>query len=366
MPIYRIGRNTTPTDIQSVGDFVANPLSLDNPPNSLYNKGQKSPCIDRKRGIDMAKRLVYVMNPAAGNGRYLDDARRAAEEAGAEVHLTERSGECSDYIAEACLHDPDTHFVVYGGDGTAGEAATGIMMAGAGKRASITIVPAGSGNDFVRGIAAFDPPEGQDHIMLDMISVNGRYVLNMLNIGFDCEVAAESEDLRRKRAMNNSASYIAGVAKILAKKPTIQTGMSFHGIWQNGSEELIDEEHMEGEFLLTAVANCPYCGGGFKALPTADPTDGFMDILVVKNISRAKFLSVVGAYRAGTHFHQETRTLTHAFASIAEYRRCKAFTLDTVSRICLDGEIIPACGVRAEVIPEALRYVPQKYLEKNT
>lgn len=314
----------------------------------------------------MAKRLVYVMNPVAGNGRYLDDARRAAEEAGAEVHLTERSGECSDYIAEACLHDPDTHFVVYGGDGTAGEAATGIMMAGAGKRASITIVPAGSGNDFVRGIAAFDPPEGQDHIMLDMISVNGRYVLNMLNIGFDCEVAAESEDLRRKHAMNNSASYIAGVAKVLAKKPTIQTGMSFHGIWQNGSEELIDEEHMEGEFLLTAVANCPYCGGGFKGLPTADPTDGFMDILVVKNISRAKFLSVVGAYRAGTHFHHETRTLTHTFASIAEYRRCKAFTLDTVSRICLDGEIIPACGVRAEIIPEALRYVPLKFLEKNT
>lgn len=314
----------------------------------------------------MSKRLVYVMNPAAGNGRYLDDARRAAEEAGAEVHLTERSGECSDYIAEACLHDPDTHFVVYGGDGTAGEAATGIMMAGAGKRASITIVPAGSGNDFVRGISAFDPPEGQDHIMLDMISVNGRYVLNMLNIGFDCEVAAESEDLRRKHAMNNSASYIAGVAKVLAKKPTITTGMSFHGIWQNGLEDLIDEERMEGEFLLTAVANCPYCGGGFKGLPTADPTDGFMDILVVKNISRAKFLSVVGSYRAGTHFHQETRTLTHAFASIAEYRRCKAFTLDTVSRICLDGEILPACGVRAEVIPGALRYVPQKFLEKNT
>ena len=80
MPIYRIGRNTTPTDTQSFGDFLANPLSLDNPPDCLYNKGQKSPCIDRKRGIDMAKRLVYVMNPAAGNGRYLDDARRAAEE----------------------------------------------------------------------------------------------------------------------------------------------------------------------------------------------------------------------------------------------------------------------------------------------
>lgn len=43
MPIYRIGRNTTPTDTQSVGDFVANPLSLDNPPDCLYNKDRKAP-----------------------------------------------------------------------------------------------------------------------------------------------------------------------------------------------------------------------------------------------------------------------------------------------------------------------------------
>lgn len=42
MPIFRIGRNTTPTDIQSVGDFLANPLSLDNPFDSLYNKDIKS------------------------------------------------------------------------------------------------------------------------------------------------------------------------------------------------------------------------------------------------------------------------------------------------------------------------------------
>jgi diacylglycerol kinase family enzyme len=166
--------------------------------------------------------------------------------------------------------------------------------------------------------------------------------------------------------MNNSASYIAGVAKVLAKKPTIKTGMSFYGIKKYGVDTLIDEEHMEGEFLLTAVANCPYCGGGFKGLPAAAPTDGFLDVLVVKNISRARFMTVVGAYRAGTHVNMETWTPAPQFASILEYRRCKAFTLDTVNRICLDGEILPACGVRAEVIPGALRYVPLKFLEKNT
>ena len=46
-----------------------------------------------------ARRLVYVLNPAAGKGKYLPDARRAAEEAHADiVHLTERQGECIDFM----------------------------------------------------------------------------------------------------------------------------------------------------------------------------------------------------------------------------------------------------------------------------
>ena len=31
-----------------------------------------------------------------------------------------------------------------------------------------------------------------------------------------------------------------------------------------------------------------------------------------------------------------------------------------IERVCLDGEIIPATGVRAEIVPAAIRYVPMK------
>jgi len=301
------------------------------------------------------RRLVYVLNPAAGKGKYIPDARRAAEEAKADaVHLTERPGECIDYIAETCLRDPHTHFVVYGGDGTAGEAATGIMRAGAGAHAILTMKPCGSGNDFVRGIRDFPPAEGEDARWIDLISVNGRYVINMMNIGFDSDVVVESERLRRSRSLPNSMSYIAGVASTLMHKTTIHAHLTLSDVAYAGEAELREEEY-EGDFLLCSAANMPYCGGGFKAAPAADPSDGFMDVLIVKDISRAKFLSLVGSYRKGTHVHAETWAVYPQFRGILEYRRCRTLRLDGVKRICLDGEVLPVSGVHADVVPHAVR-----------
>lgn len=307
-----------------------------------------------------ARRLVYVLNPAAGKGKYLPDARRAAEEAHADiVHLTERQGECIDFIANTCLTDPDTHFVVYGGDGTAGEAATGIMRAGAGSRAILTVVPCGSGNDFARGMAEFPPPDGEDARLIDLIAVNGRYVINVLNMGFDCDVVAESERLRRARQLPNSLSYIAGVAATLSKKESFHAAVQLSGVQTDGSSELHDEE-MEGDFLLTAAANFPYYGGGFKAAPASDPSDGFMDVLLVKDISIPRFLSLVASYRKGTHVNAETAHPYPPFQDILTYRRCRTMRLEGVKRICLDGEIVPATGVHADVVPKAIRCVSLK------
>ncbi len=301
------------------------------------------------------RRLVYVLNPASGRGRYLPAARAAAEAAGADaIHLTERAGECPEFIAEACLADPDTHFVVYGGDGTAGEAVNGILRAGAGERARLTMMPAGSGNDFLRGIAAYAVPEGQDALPLDVLCVNGRYVLNMLNIGFDCEVVAQSERLRRRRLMTNSLSYIFGVAKVLAKKKPFTTTVTLGGCRaSDGGEETVTDE-----LLLCAAANLPYCGGGFMAAPAADPTDGYMDVLIARNMTRRQFVGLVGGYRGGTHVNAETAAVYPQYAQHIVYRQCRSMTLSGVSQICLDGEVIPAGGVRVEVVPAAIRYVP--------
>lgn len=298
-----------------------------------------------------AKRLIYVLNPAAGGGKYLPAARRAAEEARADqIYVTERIGDCTEFIASACLHDSDTHFVVYGGDGTAGEAATGIMRAGAGSQAILTIRPCGSGNDFIRGMADF-PSETPRWI--DLISVNGRYVINMMNIGFDCDVVAESERLRRSRRLPNSFSYIVGVAQLLAQKKAFSAQIRLSGV--PGADGAEHDEEVSGDFLLTAGANLPYCGGGFKAAAAADPSDGFMDVLLVRDMSRTKFVSLLGGYRRGTHVNAETLAPYPPYRAYLDYRRCRSLRLEGVRRICLDGEIIPASGVQADVVPRAIR-----------
>ena len=40
-------------------------------------------------------------------------------------------------------------------------------------------------------------------------------------------------------------------------------------------------------------ANGSYYGGGFKCAPIADITDGLIDLLIVKKVSRIKFLSLI-------------------------------------------------------------------------
>lgn len=309
-----------------------------------------------------SRRLVYILNPAAGKGKYLPQARNDAIAAGADcIHLTERPGDCPEFIAQECLRDPDTHFVVYGGDGTISEAAAGILLAGDGERARLSAVACGSGNDFLRGMEAYAAtvsPEVES-IPIDLIQGNGRYAVNVLNVGFDCQVVRESEAIRRNRSVSNSFSYILGVAKVLTHKSGFQTKIRFSDVQTPGTDRLSDETE-EGEFLLTAAGNLPYYGGGFRALPGADPTDGFMDVLTVQNISTAKFLSMVGAYRRGAHVNPETCQPYPPFREILRYRRCRRVEIECVKTVCLDGEVHDAISVRAEVLPHAIRYVPMR------
>ncbi len=304
------------------------------------------------------RRLVYVVNPAAGKGKFLDTARSMARDAHADtLHLTEGVGDCTEFISAACLLDPETHFVVCGGDGTAGEAATGIMRAGAGQSARLTVIPAGSGNDFHRGIAAVSIPEGEDSIPLDLMLVNGRYVLNMLNVGFDCAVVSASESLRRGSNLPGSLTYLAGVASVLKRKESFHTAIHLTDVMTPG-EDGFTNEVLEGDFLLTAIGNMPFCGGGFKGVPAASPTDGMIDILIARDMTRRQFLSLVGGYRSGRHVNPETLKPYPQYARYIEYRRCRAVTFNGVRELCLDGEIISATGVRAEAVPAAIRYIP--------
>lgn len=283
---------------------------------------------------------LHIINPAAGNGRAVAVAAEKIP-AGQPQYLTTGVGDAERVVLETCKRAPDTHVIVYGGDGTVQEAAAGILRAGAGKTAALSVVPAGTGNDLSRTF----PEPGKLHV-IDALKCGDTYALNIVNFGFDSMVVEKME--RYKKRFPGSTAYILGLV-----------GTLFHKIGQQWTIELEDKdgniETLSGQFTLALAANCRYYGGGFHAAPLADPADGLMDFLAVKAVSRLTFLQLVGDYKKGTHFDPATGDLREKFKRHLVFRRCRRVKLSGIVNYCADGEIHPATELELSVVPHALR-----------
>lgn len=292
----------------------------------------------------------FILNVLAGKGHDSEAVIRADESLS--VYTTEKEGDARRLTAEICNKDPYAWIIACGGDGTLSEAAAGIIDAGAGGTALLSPIGGGTGNDFVRymnGILS----DGEIKC-IDALSVNGCYSINMVNIGFDCAVVSESEKLRKLPGFKGPSAYVLGVVKSLIRKPHIASEIHMYGV--DGTDR---EETIKGEFLLTAIAECPYCGGGFNAAPTANPFDGLVDLLIVKNITRTRFIGLVGDYKKGTHF-LEDGSLKEKFRDLMTHVRCRSFEMNGISEICVDGEISETSSISGTVIPKAVRCVMPK------
>lgn len=307
------------------------------------------------------RRHVHVLNPASGGSIYFDSAKRAIEKTGEDMLISDNPGEIRSRVCELFKSDPFAHAVIYGGDGTVFEAVNGIMDSGMQEFASFSVIPSGSGNDFSKYVNDSGVFKKAELNKIDIIHVlcgkNSWYFANMMNIGFDCEVVNETYELKKKPLLKGSAAYIAGVLKVLAKKKTFSAKIKMTDCVKDfkNNEEIIDEITHEKEVLLCAVANSHYCGGGFKAAPLAKVNDGFMDVLVINDVTRMQFLGLVGDYRTGEYI-DETGKMKTKFNGVLDYTKCKKIEIAGPEKICLDGEIFPTNGetVKAEVVGDAL------------
>ena len=286
-------------------------------------------------------RELTILNPTAGKGKIKVDG----------AYVTKEAGDCRRFVREACLEDPDTHFTVYGGDGTLNEAVSGIMDAGAGERATVTSVPVGSGNDAVKTLAIHC--EGGE-ARIDLIKVGGGYGVNMLNIGFDCNVVASAQRYKNLPAVSGNLSYIMGVAREFFRP--------------FGEPFRVEAECADGEVftfdepaLLCAVCNGQWCGGSFHNSPLSDMTDGVLEMILVRKMSRGNFVKLIGGYKKGTLIDRETGELDPKYEGKVIYKKIRRMSISGCRTICSDGEIFSASSAEISVIPGAIRYVsPEK------
>lgn len=239
--------------------------------------------------------ILFIVNPIAGKNKSTDVSsliRKKMKEVNVKYKIeVTKSHRHAVSITKAGLKEGYEVMVAVGGDGTINEVAEGILSTRSGV---LGIIPMGTGNDLAKSLGlSMNPNDAIDTILnekiqkIDIGRVDNKTFLNVGSIGFDTEVAKNSEKI--KRIFKGRLSYMFGVLATLFtyKSKTI-------------SIEL-DNDSFEQEILLVAVGNGKYYGGGMKICPTAELKDNYFDICVIKKISKLKLLFIFPSVFKGEH-----------------------------------------------------------------
>ena len=311
-------------------------------------------------------KYYFLLNPAAGQGEDLTALRnricQSAEACSADAasYETKCVGDAERFVKERLAEETEEPiiFIACGGDGTFNEVLNGCMGS---KNGICSVYPMGTGNDFVRNF-----PEDVDfcdlnalfkgHIIrCDAIEYSGvmngefriRYCGNMVNIGFDCNVVDKTAELKKKPFLSGSIAYLAGVASTLIRKKGADLTIIADG-----------RTVSDGPILLTSIANGSYCGGGVMSNPYAVLQDGRIDMSVIKDLGRLRFISLFPLYQKGEHLDTpKTKDIIYNLKA----EEITVLPRKGSMRTCVDGEISTTEGLLFRIQPEAFRLlVPER------
>ena len=261
-----------------------------------------------------------IINPAAGQGL----AEKYANETD-DNRFTTAIGDAEKIAREICDTVENAEITVYGGDGTLNEVVNGIIGSKYASSAIVSAYPAGTGNDFLRY------SDEKVTVRCDSVKYNNsRHYVNILNIGFDCDVVIKTAQMKKKPLISGSMAYILSLVLRLLEK--FGQEMHIECVDENGKKFSYD-----GSFTLCLAANGTYYGGGFNASPESNVDDGVFELLAVKKLSRFKFLSLVGLYKKGKHIHNGKPI--KKFEEHFIYHKCKSARISGINYFCADGEI---------------------------
>lgn len=298
-------------------------------------------------------KYCFIINPHAGKGKFVAELEQdiifACDKAekSYDIFISNSIDDTKKYIEDASSDsDEGIVFFACGGDGTLCETILSVMSLDEEKRKNVCvgIVPKGTGNDFVSN---FENKElfcnieaqiaGETHD-IDLLKCNELYSVNMINIGFDCHVVCKKEEIGKKKFVPRKLAYIFSLIITLIKKPTVSLKRCDDG-----------NESDKKTLLLTTLANGGFCGGGFYSNPKASLFDGKIDCIEANNMSRRKFVSLVGDYKSGKH-------LCEKFNGIIENFKTESTDLyfDEETPVSVDGEIIRTKELHIRVARRAL------------
>ena len=301
---------------------------------------------------------IFIINPMSGSHNQSEETKESINKLhyiDSDIYVTKERKDATRFVREYIRNNPDveTRFYACGGDGTINEVMQGLVGADQ-KLFSMSCYPVGSGNDYIKIFGGKEKFLDLDHLvkaqnrLVDVIEVNHgeAYSINVVNYGFDSNVARTMEKIKREKNTTNEKAYMSAVFSCLLK------------CRHNKGDTFIGEEKITGkEFLLATIANGQYVGGQFKCAPKSICDDGYMDVCIVKPVSILRFLSILIPYTKGMHLDMKS------MKKIVTYRRTAEEITITGPEgfcICLDGEMMYGERFTVKILKQAVNFaVPE-------
>lgn len=268
-----------------------------------------------------------ILNPAAGRGaarRVKDPVARAFRGQGWTVDVleTERPGHATE-LARQAVGAGAQRVIAVGGDGAVHEVANGLLQARS--DAQLGVVPVGSGNDFAKlvGVYRYPPERAVARLVsatprrFDVGKVGDEWFVNSMGFGFGPAVV---------QLRNQMTGWTGFLSYLL---PILQGFRTFQPPRCDVRSADFDES---GYMMMVEVCNGTTAGGSYRFAPDADPSDGMLDVCLIRRVSLPRFLLAIPRVIRGTHGNMKEVT-------IFKTAQLRIRTPDVPLLLHLDGEL---------------------------
>jgi YegS/Rv2252/BmrU family lipid kinase len=285
------------------------------------------------------RRLALVMNPAAAGGKARALLPQVDAELGAlglpyRVVETRDIEHASQAASEAAAAGETV--VAFGGDGLVGALAGALHGNGL-----LGVLPGGRGNDFARELSIPSDLAGACRVLaqgvertLDLGEANGRPFACIASTGYDSDANRIANEAKLVRG--NLVYAYAALRALIAWRPARFT------VRLDGSEQSFTG-------YTVAAANTRFYGGGMEVAPGANPADGLLDVVMVEDTTKLRYLRNLPKVFSAKHV--ELEGVKVARASEVEISADRPFD------VYADGEVVATLPATVRVLPQALRVI---------
>jgi YegS/Rv2252/BmrU family lipid kinase len=229
----------------------------------------------------MKRNFIYFINPISGTKNKdlllrMIETRTKEQQIPFQVLATRADSDYS-FLPEKIRTEKITDIIVCGGDGTVNQVAASLLNC----KVNIGIIPMGSGNGLAlaAGIPA-NRAKALDVIFkghsasVDGFYINGIFSCMLCGLGFDAQVAHDFAE-QPKRGLVTYAK---------------QTMKNFMSATPYHFKLKMEEREIEEDAFFISIANSNQFGNHVTIAPKASISDGLLDIVVVKKMSKLRLI----------------------------------------------------------------------------